>query len=139
MKKGIIITIVLIGLCVLAFAGYLIADNIRLKKAYRNYPVAYTDLIERYAREYDLDPYLVTAIMRCESSNNPNALSAAGAMGLMQVMPSTGTWIAHKLGLDDVYEESMLYDPETSIRFGCWYLSFLQARFDSSAIREYNF
>lgn len=130
MKKGIIIIIVLIGLCILAFAGYLIADNIRLKNAYRNYPVAYTELIEHYANEYSLDPYLVTAIMRCESSNNPDALSGAGAMGLMQVMPDTGTWVAHKLDMDDVYEESMLYDPETSIHFGCWYLSFLHKRFD---------
>lgn len=130
MKKGIIIVIALIGVCILAVAGYLLADNIRLKKAYQNYPVAYTELIERYAKEYSLDPYLVTAIMRCESSNNPNALSEAGAMGLMQVMPSTGTWVAHKLGMDEVYEESMLYDPETSIRFGRWYLWFLQERFD---------
>ena len=141
MKKGIIIILALIGLCILAFCAYLIADNIRLKNAYRNYPVAYTELIEQYAREYELDPYLVTAIMRCESSNNPKALSEAGAMGLMQVMPGTGTWVAHKLGMDDEYVESMLYDPETSIRFGCWYLWFLHERFDGNqreVIAAYN-
>ena len=46
MKKGILIILALIGLCILAFGAYLIADNIRIKNAYRNYPVAYTELID---------------------------------------------------------------------------------------------
>lgn len=130
MKKGIIIVSAVIGLCVLSFAAYLIADTIRIKRAYRNYPVAYTELIDQYASEYALDPYLVTAIMRCESSNDPEAVSKVGAIGLMQIMPDTGAWIAHKLDMDSVYAESMLYEPEVSIRFGCWYLRFLTDRFD---------
>ena len=78
----------------------------------RNYPVAYTEHIKASASEFDLDPYLVQSIMRCESSNDPLAVSDAGAIGLMQIMPDTGTWIAHKLDLDSVYTEDMLYDPE---------------------------
>ncbi|MPN55220.1 Soluble lytic murein transglycosylase [bioreactor metagenome] len=72
--------------------------------------------------------------MRCESSNDPSAVSDAGAIGLMQIMPDTGTWIAHKLDMDSVYTEDMLYDPETNVRFACWYLKFLTGRFDGDVM-----
>ena len=70
------------------------------------------------------DPYLVLSVMRCESSFRSDAVSHAGAIGLMQVMPDTGAWIAHKLNLDDVYTESMLYEPDYNVRFGCWFSPF---------------
>jgi len=124
-----------IFLCCAAFGGYLIYENVQYKKALANYPTAYTDLIQTYADEYELDPYLVQSIMRCESSNDPSAVSDAGAIGLMQIMPDTGTWIAHKLDLDDVYTEDMLYDPETNIEFACWYLNFLKGRFDGNVMQ----
>ncbi len=49
----------------------------------------------------------------------------------MQIMPETGEWIAGKLDVED-YSKQMLYDPETSIRFGCWYLDFLSDRFEGN-------
>ena len=119
----------LVFLIAAAFGGYLIYEEAQYQKALRNYPVAYTDLIKTYAAEYALDPYLVQSIMRCESSNDPGAVSDVGAIGLMQIMPDTGTWIAHKLDLDDVYTQDMLYDPESNLEFGCWYLHFLSGRF----------
>ena len=122
----------LVFLVAAGFGGYLIYEEAQYQKALRNYPVAYTDLIKTYATEYALDPYLVQSIMRCESSNDPSAVSDVGAIGLMQIMPDTGTWIAHKLDLDDVYTEQMLYDPATNIEFGCWYLRFLNGRFDGN-------
>lgn len=125
----------LVLLCCAAFAAYLNFQSERLRRRLAEYPVAYTDLIARYAVEYDLDPYLVTSIMRCESSNDPNAVSHRGATGLMQVMPDTGEWIAHKLGMDDTYDASLLYDPETNIRFGCWYLGFLNGRFGRNVMQ----
>ncbi len=137
--SGLQIAIIALGsvifLCCAAFCGYLIYENEQYKKALENYPTAYTDLIETYAEEYELDPYLVQSIMRCESSNDPSAVSDAGAIGLMQIMPDTGTWIAHKLDLDDVYTEDMLYDPDTNIEFGCWYLHFLKGRFDGNVMQ----
>lgn len=120
----------IVVLCCAAFAGYLYVQDLRHDRLLREYPTAYTGLIAQYAEEYDLDPYLVTAIMRCESSNDPEAVSNVGAVGLMQVMPDTGEWIAHKLGMDDSYDASLLYDPDTNIRFGCWYLNFLNNRFE---------
>ena len=131
----------IVFLATAAFVGYVIYENEQYQKALRNYPVAYTDLIKTYAAQYELDPYLVQSIMRCESSNDPSVVSKVGAIGLMQIMPDTGTWIAHKLDLDDVYTEKMLYDPEINIEFGCWYLKFLSGRFDGNVkqmIAAYN-
>jgi len=130
MQIGIIVAASLLFAVAAAFGGYLIYENAQYQKALRNYPVAYTEWIGQYAAEYELDPYLVQSVMRCESSNDPTAVSKAGAIGLMQIMPDTGAWIAHKLDLDDVYTEEMLFDPETNIEFGCWYLRFLNGRFD---------
>ena len=141
MQIAIIVLGSLIFLAAAAFGGYVIYENEQYQKALRNYPVAYTDLIKTYATQYELDPYLVQSIMRCESSNDPSVVSKVGAIGLMQIMPDTGTWIAHKLDLDDVYTEQMLYEPETNIEFGCWYLRFLSGRFDGDTkkmIAAYN-
>lgn len=141
MQIAIIVLGSIVFLAAAAFGGYVIYENEQYQKALRNYPVAYTDLIKSYAAQYELDPYLVQSIMRCESSNDPSVVSKVGAIGLMQIMPDTGTWIAHKLDLDDVYNEQMLYDPETNIEFGCWYLRFLCGRFDGNVkqmIAAYN-
>jgi soluble lytic murein transglycosylase len=137
--SGLQIASIVVGsvifLCCAAFGGYLIYENVQYKRALKNYPTAYTEWIQSYAEEYELDPYLVQSIMRCESSNDPDAVSEAGAIGLMQIMPNTGTWIAHKLDLDAVYTEDMLYDPETNIEFACWYLRFLSGRFDANVMQ----
>lgn len=128
MKTVNIVLICLIILLCLSFAVYRVSEIRAYEKDLRNYPIAYTELIQRYAKEFELDPYLVTAIMRCESSNDPLAVSHKGAIGLMQIMPDTGVWIAHKLDLDDSYREEQLYEPETNVRFACWYLQFLTNR-----------
>ena len=47
----------------------------------------------------------------------------------MQIMPDTGKWIAHKLKLDEIYTEDMLFDAERNVEFGCWMLQFLSKRF----------
>jgi len=130
-----IANIVLICLIVLLIAAFVIyrAQEIRAYEAdLRNYPnpTAYIDSILQYSEEFELDPYLVVSIMRCESSFDPNAVSKKGAIGLMQIMPDTGAWIAHKLDLDDTYQQMQLYDPETNIRFSCWYLRFLTIRLE---------
>lgn len=128
MKVANIILIVLILFILAAFVSLRLEEIRAYEEDLRNYPTAYTDLIAEYSKEFSLDPYLVTAIMRCESSNDANAVSKKGAIGLMQIMPDTGAWIAHKLDLDDVYREQQLFEPETNVRFACWYLRFLTNR-----------
>lgn len=94
-----------------------------------NYPIANRELIERYASEYHLDPARVQAVIFCESSNRADAVSSVGARGLMQIMPDTGEWIAGKLGEADSYHVDRLFEPELSIRYGCWYLNYLDSRY----------
>ncbi|MGJ4848736.1 lytic transglycosylase domain-containing protein [Bacillota bacterium Meth-B3] len=93
------------------------------------YPLEYEEMIDRYAGEYALEPARVLAVIYCESSFRPDAVSSAGAIGLMQIMPETGAWIAQKLN-EPGYEQGRLFDPETNIRYGCWYLNYLDGRFD---------
>ncbi|MCC5911765.1 MAG: lytic transglycosylase domain-containing protein [Clostridiaceae bacterium] len=93
------------------------------------YPFHYRDIIETYAEEYNVDPYLMVSIMRNESKFNPNAISRRDAKGLMQIAPITGGWAAEKLNIED-YREDMLYDPDLNIRIGAWYLNILHREFD---------
>lgn len=93
------------------------------------YPLKYEEEIRRYATEYELDPARVAAVIYCESSFRPDAVSSANALGLMQIVPATGEWIASKLDFQG-FDEADLFDPATNIEFGCWYLRYLDGRFD---------
>ncbi len=100
------------------------------------HPLEYADFITQYAIAQELDPALVAAVILCESSYNPEAESYLGARGLMQLMEDTAGWVAHKLDEDgEGYSFDMLYDPETNIRFGTWYLGYLSRRFGGDATK----
>ncbi len=96
---------------------------------YKAFPLEYTEMIIKYSEEYSLDKHFVCSVVLTESHFKPEAESNRGAMGLMQIMPDTGKWAADKIDMAH-YEESMLSDPETNIRLGCWYLSYLSRLFD---------
>jgi soluble lytic murein transglycosylase len=109
------------GLAILTVAFFtlprIIADSM--------YPVEYTDLIQKYCVEpYDLDPALVLSVMKKESGFNPNAVSPAGATGLMQVMRATGASAALQLGMP----EHNLLNPEHSVKIGCYVLAGMKGR-----------
>ncbi len=95
------------------------------------YPIHFRDKIERHSRENDVDPMLIAAIIRTESRFRPQVVSAKGAVGLMQIMPDTGMWIAEQMGLMD-YDAQMLPDPDMNIRLGTWYVQSLQKQFSAS-------
>ena len=94
------------------------------------YPVEYEELIRQYAAENEIPPAYVAAVILAESSYRPEAVSQVNAQGLMQILPSTAEWIAGKF--DESYMEGCLFDPETNIKYGCWYLGFLMRRYDGS-------
>ncbi len=103
------------------------------------YPLRYEGEIKAWAESYSLDLYLVAAVIRAESRFDPHALSHAGAIGLMQIIPTTGEWIAAQI--DEVgFTIEDLYDPEVNIRFGAWYLRYLLDRFGDAniALAAYN-
>ena len=101
---------------------------------YAQYPLRYKDLIVRMAGEYDLEPWHVAAVIRCESSFDPNATSNVGARGLMQIMPDTGEWLASKFKEADGFNPDSLYDPETNVKYACWYLRWLMNRYDRDLV-----
>lgn len=96
------------------------------------FPLPYRAVVEAQAARYNLDPLLITAIIREESSFNPRAVSSRGALGLMQIMPSTGAWIAAQLGED--FRTASLLDPADNIRYGTWYLRSLVAEYGGDLV-----
>ena len=95
-----------------------------------SYPLKYTEYIKKSAEEYGLSPCFVAAVINTESGFDPEAVSVDGAVGLMQLLPSTAEWIAGMRGIK--YDEDMLRSPEYNIDFGCWLLRYLLDRYDGS-------
>lgn len=91
------------------------------------YPVKYQNYIAKYSDEYSLSRTLVASLINEESSFKNDAISAKGAMGLMQITPQTGKFVATQLGEDYVPEN--LLNPETNIKYGCFYLNYLRKKF----------
>lgn len=103
------------------------------------YPLKYRDYVERYSQQRGLDPYLVAAVIRQESTFLAGVRSRAGADGLMQIMPYTGRVLARSQG--KAFRRSSLYDPETNIRYGTIYLKQMIDRFGGRvdyALASYN-
>ena len=95
------------------------------------YPLPYYDLTLKYAQAYNQDPYLLSAMMKVESSFRPSAVSVKGARGLMQIMPETGLSVADQLGLTD-FNVDQLFIPEINIRIGACYLAGLEDEFNGN-------
>ena len=111
-----------------------------LKNTYdeATYPRKFSEFVEEYAKEYRVPEKYVYAVIKCESDFDSAVVSSSGAIGLMQIMPSTFDYLAKKLGNE--YESGMLYDPKTNIRHGTYYLSILYDRFGvwETAFAAYN-
>lgn len=92
------------------------------------YPFRYRTLIEAEARRRGLDPFMVAGLIRQESMFNPIAVSPAGAVGLMQVMPATGQMLARRAGIAS-FNAAMLRQPEINVQLGTLFLADLQGRY----------
>ena len=96
------------------------------------YPLDYRPIIEQRAKEQNLPPYLVFAMIRQESAFDATAKSWAGARGLMQLMPATGREVAQRLGLK--FSTSNLNDPDFSVRLGTRYFKQVLDMFDGNQV-----
>ena len=122
--------VAIIAMLVLAIAGlgvWLLWEQ-RPETTIMTYPMEYEELIRRYAADNGLEPAYVAAVVLAESSYRADAVSSVNAQGLMQILPSTGEWLSGKF--DEEYVEGCLFDPETNLRYGCWYLGWLMDRYD---------
>ena len=104
---------------------------------YALFPFPYEELIVKWSKERNLNPFLVASLMRQESRFEKEIKSPVGATGLMQIMPDTGKWIAPQINM----KEYSLTDPEDNIKMGTWYLNHTHDTFNNNsmlAIASYN-
>lgn len=99
---------------------------------YAYFPVTYFNLIP----DYGVDPYLVLAVMKAESGFRPKAMSSRGAVGLMQILPETASYVCELYG----FEEADLTDEAYNVKVGTAYLSYLFGKFEerTTVLAAYN-
>ena len=122
---------VVISVALLAFAGVAawVADAEPDWYLRARYPLDYEHIVSAHARNYDLDPTLLAAVIYAESRFDPDVESEAGAVGLMQLLPDTAKGIAVRTG-GAKFVLSDLRNPEINVRYGSWYLDHLLDRYD---------
>src|SRR6185437_660994 len=103
------------------------------------YPLRYTSIVRGHAAHYRLDPAFLAAVIEAESKFNADAQSSAGAVGLMQLTPTTAKGIAQYTGGHN-FRLSDLRNPEINVRYGAWYLRHLLDRYGERrlALAAYN-
>lgn len=115
------------------FLGYraLQGLGIQTRMMQAKYPIKYQEYVEKYAGEFKLEPALVYAVIRTESKFDPYAVSPAQAKGLMQLQDETAQDCAKALKLKN-FKTDDLFEPETNIRLGSYYLRKLIDRYDGN-------
>ncbi|MBE6531631.1 MAG: lytic transglycosylase domain-containing protein [Ruminococcaceae bacterium] len=105
------------------------------------HPLSYEEIISNASEEFDVPKNVIYATIKVESGFDALAMSSKGASGLMQMMPSTFEWLTGDEHLGEHLPQRKLNDPEVSIRYGTYYLSYLYKKFDynwDTAFAAYN-
>jgi len=135
--RRLVLALIVLAVAAGAFVAFGGVDAVRRAA----FPLQYEEIIAKEASATGVDPYLIAAVVHAESGFDPEAVSGAGAVGLMQVKPSTARSIARITGMSGTYSKKTLKDPETNIRVGAAYLAYLLERYDgevSFALAAYN-
>jgi soluble lytic murein transglycosylase len=122
---GVLATLAVVGI-VLWRSEPAFIDRIR-------YPLDYASIVRTHARNYELDPAMLAAVIYTESRFNPDARSGAGALGLMQLLPETARGIAVRTGGRSFVTDD-LFEPEINVRYGAWYLRNLLRKYDDERL-----
>ena len=104
---------------------------------YALFPFPFEETILKWSQQRQINPLLVTSLIRQESRFEPEIRSSAGATGLMQVMPGTGQWVAQKSNIKDY----SLINPEDNVKLGTWYLDYTHREYNNNslfAVASYN-
>ncbi|MCX8032330.1 MAG: lytic transglycosylase domain-containing protein [Thermoleophilia bacterium] len=139
LRWGLVLTLVLVVISAvfgLALTGKMVVPGV----SERVFPIGYPKAIALAAGKYKVDPYLLAAVARAESKYDASAVSRAGAIGVMQLMPETAAWIT---GLAQWQGPSSpdLTDPQDSVELGACYLAYLAEVFNGhmrAALAAYN-
>ena len=131
-KIKLIIFVTIIILIIINFGNI---KNYFLKKIYK---IDYKEYVEKYSAEYEVDKYLVYAIIKAESNFKEKAVSNKGAKGLMQLMPATAEEIAKKIEIQ--IDDNNVLNPEININLGTKYISYLESKYENIglALAAYN-
>ena len=135
-KRPLIMALIL---CAAILIGF-VTDAIWSYVEKEQHPINYEEIVSRYSEKYNVPKDLLFAVIKVESNFDPQAMSSAGALGLMQMMPKTFEELTTKHLCENLPFES-LTDPEVSIRYGTYYLAYLYRYFDynwHNAIAAYN-
>lgn len=129
MKKLLIMIIIVVAILLL----------VKIQILPKMYPKKYSELVEKYATEYELDPLLVYSIIKAESNFKEEARSNSNAIGLMQIMLDTAKEIGQKIDIEEITEEKLL-EPDTNINIGTKYFKILLEKYNNEklAIIAYN-
>ena len=103
------------------------------------YKDTYREYVEEYAEKYNVDKYLIFAVIKTESNFEENAISNAGAKGLMQIIDSTAMEIAKMIEMD-LEDKNLLLNPKINIELGTKYISILNSKYKNInlALAAYN-
>lgn len=132
-----IVTVLLVFLCLALLALFLAQSTVNVRRERREKLYVQTAILA--AAEFKIPPSLVLAVIRTESDFRPNAVSNAGACGLMQLMPQTFSFLQES-AFDEQLPSSAIFDPDVNIRYGTYYLSYLFEKFGNwfTALAAYN-
>jgi soluble lytic murein transglycosylase len=125
--RRVLAVILLVAVALVAVGAWVVTTEPDWYQRAR-YPLRYETIVRAHARNYDLPPALLAAVIYTESRFDADARSEAGAVGLMQLLPDTARGIAVRTG-GDGFVESDLLDPEINVRYGSWYLRHLLDRY----------
>lgn len=131
-----LITLLILASIIFILFKVIKIDDIIMKKLY---PLKYSEYVEKYAKEYNIDKYMVYAIIKAESNFNENAKSSSNAIGLMQIMETTAIETAKKMKLEVTEED--LFKPDLNINIGLKYFTYLLNQYNNNyplAIIAYN-
>ncbi|MCL2563835.1 MAG: lytic transglycosylase domain-containing protein [Oscillospiraceae bacterium] len=137
-KRLLIIFSVVVLVAIVLISAFLFWPQGERWMEEQRYPLRFEALIVRYSEQHDLDPFLVKGLIQAESSFRDDAVSPVGAIGLMQIMPNTGEWLAELMGIS--FETDDLFNPAYNIRMGTFYLRRLINYFghQDTALAAYN-
>lgn len=124
-KKQKIILGICIVIFIISFTSYFL--SIRLI-----YPRKYSEQIEKYSNEYEINSEIIYTMIKAESNFDKNVVSTAGAKGLMQLMPSTAEEVAKRNDIE--FSEEMLFDADFNIKLGVIYYKSLYKKYNNTGL-----
>ncbi len=116
--------IIFVLVCIIIFFGVRVGLDTVMTYLY---PHKYSEYVEKYAQQYNIDDVFLYSVIRTESGFDPDSVSSANAIGLTQITEETFDWLIMKTGDDYVFDD--LYTPEISIKYGAFLLSILQKEY----------